>query len=160
MQLVGIHTAALNLCCICVDNAEAGECGGRLFHYYANEALPFRNWCELIMMIDALCDMLSYPQAAEQPRRFGRSASPLAEKKEVTRLKSKDDLAKENGMLATFVVHIMHRQNATWQGTVVWAEKNQKASFRSALELMKLMDSAVEVTLPLPTNSGDKPVQE
>ena len=52
--------------------------------------------------------------------------------------------------MATFVVHVMHRQNATWQGTVVWAEKNQKASFRSALELIKLMDSAVEESLPDP----------
>lgn len=159
MQLVGIHAAAPDLCCVCVDGAEAGECRGRLFHYYANDALPFRNWCELIMTIDALCDMLGYPQAAEQPRRFGRSVPPQAEKKEVTRLKSKDDLAKENGMLATFVVHVMHRQNATWQGTVVWAEKNQKASFRSALELVKLMDSAVEDTLPSPENSGG-PVQK
>lgn len=147
VQLEGIHAAAPNLCCVCVDGTEAGECRGRLFHYYTNGAQPFRSWCELIIKIDALCDMLGYPQAAEQPRRFGRGTLPKAEKKEVTKLKSKDDLVKENGELATFVVHVMHRQNATWQGTVVWAEKSQKASFRSVLELVKLMDSAMEDTL-------------
>jgi hypothetical protein len=48
------------------------------------------------------------------------------------------------GKLATFVVHVQCHQNATWQGQIVWAEKNQTSSFRSALEMIKLMDSAVE----------------
>lgn len=150
MLLQGIHAAAPNLCCVCIDRAEAGECRGRLFHYYAAGGQPFQSRYELILMVDGLCDRLGYPQAAEQPRRFGRSKPPAAAKKEVKRLMNKDDLAAQKGMMATFVVHVMHRQNATWQGTVVWAEKNQKASFRSALELVKLMDSAVEDTLPDP----------
>ena len=148
MQLQGIHAAAPNLCCVCIDCAEAGECRGRLFHYYAAEAQIFRSRYELIMKVDALCDLLGYPQAAEQPRRFGRQKHSMGAKKEVKRLMSKDDLAGQKGLMATFVVHVMHRQNATWQGTVVWAEKNKKASFRSALELIKLMDSAVESALP------------
>ncbi|HIR13744.1 MAG TPA: hypothetical protein IAB31_07460 [Candidatus Choladousia intestinavium] len=44
----------------------------------------------------------------------------------------------------TFVVHIHHCENATWQGEVVWADRNQTQKFRSALELIKLMDSALE----------------
>ncbi len=44
----------------------------------------------------------------------------------------------------TFVVHIHHCENATWQGEIVWAERNQTQKFRSALELLKLMDSALE----------------
>ena len=46
----------------------------------------------------------------------------------------------------TFVVHIHHYENATSQGEVVWAEKNRTQKFRSALELLKLMDSALEET--------------
>lgn len=148
VQLQGIHAAAPNLCCVCVDRVEKDECRGRLFHYYAGEALPFLNQYELVMAIDALCDKLGYPQAAEQPRSFGRNSLPATRKEEVTRLKSKEDIAEQKGMMATFLVHVMHRQNATWQGTVVWAEKNQKASFRSALELVKLMDGAVEESIP------------
>lgn len=44
----------------------------------------------------------------------------------------------------TFVVHVYHCENATWQGEVVWAEQNRTQKFRSALELLKLMDSALE----------------
>jgi hypothetical protein len=45
---------------------------------------------------------------------------------------------------ATFIVHVQYRQNATWQGQVTWAEKEKIQSFRSALELIKLMDSALD----------------
>ena len=48
------------------------------------------------------------------------------------------------GSKNTFLVHVASCQNATWQGQIVWAEKNQTSSFRSALEMIKLMDSAVE----------------
>ena len=47
------------------------------------------------------------------------------------------------GRKGTFIVQVQYRQNATWQGQVVWAEENRKEYFRSALELMKLIDSAM-----------------
>lgn len=50
------------------------------------------------------------------------------------------------GVNQTFIVNVKYRQNATWQGTVTWVEEKKKASFRSLLELIKLMDSAIEST--------------
>ncbi len=44
----------------------------------------------------------------------------------------------------TFIVKIEHCSNETWQGEVVWAEENKKEKFRSALELIKLMDEAMK----------------
>ena len=49
--------------------------------------------------------------------------------------------------LGTFVGHVQHYENATWQGEGVWADQNRTQKFRSALELMKLMDSALETKL-------------
>lgn len=46
-------------------------------------------------------------------------------------------------MRDTFVVQIMDSQNATWQGTVTWTEGRQTKPFRSALELLKLIDSSL-----------------
>ena len=46
----------------------------------------------------------------------------------------------------TFVVKIEHCCNETWQGEVVWAEENRREKFRSALELMKLMDEAMKIS--------------
>ena len=43
----------------------------------------------------------------------------------------------------SFMVQIMDMQNQTWQGTVTWVNSKHTKSFRSLLELIKLMDSAV-----------------
>lgn len=50
------------------------------------------------------------------------------------------------GKKGTFVVHVQYLENATWQGEIVWAEKNESLKFRSALELLKIMDSALGTT--------------
>ena len=38
----------------------------------------------------------------------------------------------------------MDHENATWQGKVTWIEGQREQYFRSALELIKLIDGAVE----------------
>lgn len=43
----------------------------------------------------------------------------------------------------TFVVRVLNTQNDTWQGTVTWTEGKRTEHFRSALELLRLMDSAL-----------------
>jgi hypothetical protein len=43
----------------------------------------------------------------------------------------------------TFIIKVNHCENGTWQGSVVWADENRTEHFRSALELFKLMDNAV-----------------
>ena len=43
----------------------------------------------------------------------------------------------------TFIVNVMFRENATWQGEVVWADEKKKQYFRSALEPIKMIDGAL-----------------
>lgn len=45
----------------------------------------------------------------------------------------------------TFIVHILGQQNETWQGDVTWVGENQTENFRSLLELIKLMDTAINL---------------
>ena len=47
---------------------------------------------------------------------------------------------------AKFVVYVQYRQNATWQGTIQWVDENKTQRFRSALEMLKLMDEALGET--------------
>lgn len=44
----------------------------------------------------------------------------------------------------TFVIKILDRQNATWQGSISWVEEHREQYFRSALELLKLIDGAID----------------
>lgn len=44
----------------------------------------------------------------------------------------------------TFIIKVMDQQNATWQGSVTWADEQREQYFRSTLELLKLIDGALE----------------
>lgn len=43
----------------------------------------------------------------------------------------------------SFVIEVKSQENHTWQGTITWVEGKKKENFRSALELMRLIDSTL-----------------
>ena len=47
-----------------------------------------------------------------------------------------------------FIIKIISRDNATWQGTITWTQTSETQHFRSALELMKIIDSACSTMTP------------
>lgn len=42
-----------------------------------------------------------------------------------------------------FLITVRSRENHSWQGTVQWIEGSEQKNFRSVLELLRLMDSAI-----------------
>lgn len=44
----------------------------------------------------------------------------------------------------TFIVKVMEQQNDSWQGSVTNAENNETQYFRSALELLHMMEEVVQ----------------
>lgn len=44
---------------------------------------------------------------------------------------------------ASFLVEIKSQKHHTWQGRVTWVEENKIKAFRSMLELIKMIDSAL-----------------
>lgn len=107
---------------------------GTLQNAYFEERQVFRNLTQLLFLIESLQDTLQYPQRGMEARRFKSQATTL-------------DLPKVEApageTLATFKLQLLFRQNASWQGNVVWMEKGTEAQFRSALELVSLMDSVL-----------------
>ena len=45
----------------------------------------------------------------------------------------------------TFVIRIHDCQNSTWQGSILWAEKQERKCFRSTLEMISLIEEAVQL---------------
>jgi len=43
----------------------------------------------------------------------------------------------------SFLVKIKYRKNSSWQGSVQWIESGKSQNFKSCLELIRLMDLAV-----------------
>lgn len=54
---------------------------------------------------------------------------------------------------STFIVKIDNKQKETWQGEIIWADENKRRRFRSCLEMLKLMDEAVQ-------NSDNKEIKK
>lgn len=42
-----------------------------------------------------------------------------------------------------FLIQIKSQENYSWQGTIHWLKENKKEHFRSAIELIRLIDSAL-----------------
>ena len=130
---------------VCVDSSNEGTLQGWFFHPYLEAGEGFRSLAELFRKLEWIMDEMDFPQATVQLRDFGgvSGASPGVA------IPSEPAVApagqKQKGVLGTFYVRILFRQNASWQGTVTWAETGQQVSFRSVLELMRLLDSAVSL---------------
>jgi len=46
----------------------------------------------------------------------------------------------------SFLIQIKFRQNHNWQGTIQWFEGQKKLPFRSLLEMIQLIDNALDKT--------------
>jgi hypothetical protein len=47
-------------------------------------------------------------------------------------------------MRQSFIVNVLYQEHSTWQGTVTWVDENKTQTFRSALELLRLIDSTMD----------------
>lgn len=97
--------------------------------------IPFSNLMELLLTVEQLLDERQSPQQCMRPRIFDVPARwPPPRTSPCTG---------HGAVLATFTLRILFRQNASWQGSICWLERGVEAQFRSALELIGLLDSAL-----------------
>lgn len=118
---------------VCIDSYLDGVFRGRFFDDQL-DGQSFDSLCQLLLMMDDMLERTRNPQSYTARRSFSEflpSApdSPAGDPKK--------------GILATFSLQILFRQHASWQGVLLWQEKQQTQNFRSVLELIQLMDSAL-----------------
>ena len=121
---------------ICVDSFDQGVLSGRLCNPALDGGKTFRGVLELLREMEAMFDGMEYPQSFTARRSFQPPADWTAG--------STGSGPLRQGETATFSVRILFRRNASWQGTVNWLEGDRKENFRSVLELLLLMDSALK----------------
>ena len=118
---------------ICVDSYEDRVLKGRLYNLFYEAPIVFNSTMEFLIKMDALMNEMEYPQPFSEMRSFQRP-QPTSFKERVFK--------EEPGSVCTFMIRVMFRQNASWQGRLTWANKKQEESFRSVLELLFLIDNA------------------
>lgn len=117
---------------ISIDNYQNEVMCGSLHHPHFEVPRYFSSTMQLLKLLENLFAETNYPQAYTTLRSFTRHSysEPVPP-------------AEHSGTVATFHVRVLFRQNASWQGEVLWEEKGLSESFRSVLELLLLIDSAL-----------------
>ncbi|MCI8609651.1 MAG: hypothetical protein HFE73_08410 [Firmicutes bacterium] len=127
-----------NIMTVRVVSYEKSCIKGTLSCSQMKDDIEFTGAISLLLNIEQIMDMHNSPQRGEEPRSFGADSCrmPFTDN-------SRQRLDERKQALATFQINVMFRQNATWQGRLFWADENMEASFRSVLELIRLLDSAL-----------------
>lgn len=129
---------------ICVEQKSSKDMQGKFYHAYSRQAIAFDSAEQLILQMDRFFNQLRYPFPATKERVFQkyetRGIKNMAKMKKVVDDKK---LLEQHGDAGTFIVRVRYRQNSSWQGDVTWVEENKTLNFRSALELLKMIDSAI-----------------
>lgn len=134
-----------NMVMVCVDGVENGDIYGRYFHRYKKEETFFLNSAMLFSEVEQFYDIIGYPQAAMRTRNFiEREREKVPAKEHMTVIYDSQTLMQFRGKLATFLVGVTSRQNASWQGDVVWMEQKIRKHFCSDMELVVFVDEAVK----------------
>lgn len=135
-----------NVLSICVDEDDDSKKEISVYSCFLERVLQFDELSQVILAIDELFENINFPQSSTKERSFFKTNEQADARKESKQYMSPKEITEQKGSKGTFVVHVQYRQNATWQGSVVWAEKNITKNFRSALELLKLIDGALDET--------------
>lgn len=145
-----------NIINLCMDSYSMEKQCGRLYHRFADGPVRFSSLLEALDQMNDLYDRTGLPQAAtkirsflvnrKKPEQVGGRERDMADwtysmGKEVKVMASLDHVMGHKGVGATFIIRVQYRQHTSWQGEVTWVDGQKKEYFRSALELVKLMDS-------------------
>ena len=147
-----------NIVALCIDSYDEKQQKGRIYHQYTAEPLCFTTLFSALQQMDHFYDSISYPYASVRIRSFfvDRKAGGRAledslktveyKRKDMVKMESFHNVTGQRGTDATFIVRVMYRQHASWQGEVTWIDGQKKEYFRSALELVRLIDGALGKT--------------
>ena len=115
------------------------EIRGTLQNPYFEEEPYFDNLTQLLIRMEGLLDALDFPQRSMEGRAFDQPEQRAA----AGAPRPAPEALGEQKPLATFQLSVLFRQNASWQGSLTWLERAEEARFRSVLELVGLLDSAL-----------------
>ena len=120
---------------VCVDAYEDRIMQGRMYNTFLEGGIEFTSAIGLLQNMERMLEQIKFPQAFSSTRTFASGSGQQAPHPTDQNIKM--------GRSATFSIKLLFRQNASWQGSVTWCEGKVEESFRSVLELLLLMDSAL-----------------
>ena len=123
-----------------------GRVQGRLFNPYIELPLAFEGLGDMFLYMELVYDYLDYPYSPNPPAKFVRrqdSEPRKTEKRPSFRRYREPGTGGPPSYRSSFEIKVRTRNAESWQGSVVWKEKNLRRSFTSALQLLHLISDAL-----------------
>lgn len=121
---------------LCVDSYRAGDAKGHYYHpELENGGRAFGSLVQFLVEAENLFDSINFPQSYTAKRSFAPVRGPGPE--------LPPGSGQQRGKCATFEIRLLFRQHTSWQGSLIWVEQNSEEFFRSVLELLFLVTSAL-----------------
>lgn len=139
------YIGAPNGVVLCINGSNEGDLSGVFYHSYSTESVPFSGIGQMVLRMEKLYDYLRFPYPGTNSRTFGEEKKLTRMTEERKKIMSDDALLSKHGDIGTFIVRVQHRQNSSWQGRITWMEEDKTVQFRSVWEMIKLIESAVDL---------------
>ena len=128
-----------------IEKSDDYELEGVMLHDASRQSYRFKNLLELMKIYEQIFNLSKFPQATHKLRVMSDENQNANNLKDISHMK--ENIFNETiqrGDKPTFIIKVQYRQNTSWQGTIKWVENDVEKTFRSTLELIRLMDSAIE----------------
>lgn len=129
---------------LCVDSRGGENIKGKLYHGYSKEGIPFIGYEEIVRIAEKFFNALGFPYMGTSDRDINGHIHSYTKKEGMARVLKDEEMLERHGDMGTFVIRVQHRQHSSWQGRVTWLEEDKSVYFRSALELIKIIDGALD----------------
>lgn len=104
---------------VTVRTYEDGIMAGCLQHPRLKQKEEFHSLSQMVLLLNSLLDLEKCPNQPLPLVRVGQ---------------------KEEESIAIFRIQILFREHYTWQGRLIWQDEDMEMVFRSAIELIQLLD--------------------
>ncbi|MDR1769625.1 MAG: hypothetical protein LBS02_03155 [Hungatella sp.] len=141
---------------ICIHGQKERELYGEILNCYIDNPVPFSSTADMILKLDEICNLIGSPQLVTEPRFLNKKMKEhyFARMKEQNKLPVKAKIRLRDSTSIGLWAHnakeillicIEYRYYSSFQGRI-WGERTlgKHISFRSVLELMRMINEIVE----------------
>lgn len=132
-----------NIFRVCINDTRNEQISGVIYGRQLNAPIPFTDIGGFLSKIDGILDAQNFPRAYQRKRDFVISTAPVDVQDADKGFIDESTFATAEGDVATFDLSVISRQNTTWQGTIDWKGDEPRQSFKSVMELIRLIDATI-----------------
>ncbi|RQD75693.1 MAG: hypothetical protein D5R97_05650 [Candidatus Syntrophonatronum acetioxidans] len=127
---------------------------GEIEHLQTGQVFTIKDFGQMALIIQNMLMQYDYPKADTQIRSWESKNNKFTNNKGTNKerstskkfLNEKENAKSDFTHGPNFYLRIYYRQNATWQGSIQWVEEKSTIFFRSYLEMVLLIQEALEKT--------------